>query len=91
MYRLVFHPQATKKLQKIHPNDQKRILSKIELLAKNPQNRALDIKKLVNTKSSYRLRSGDVRAIFEIQEIEKEKKAEKIIYIWDIDYRGSIY
>jgi len=85
MYKLFFYPQARKQLKKLHPNDRKRVLAKIELLVKNPRNQSLNIKKLVNTKNSFRLRTGDVRAIFEI-----EIKI-RIIYIWDIDYRGSIY
>lgn len=87
MPRLLFHPRAIKKLQQLHPNDRKRILSKIEALSQNPQNKTIDIRKLVNTKNSYRLRSGDVRAIFEVQETQRTKT----IYIWDVDYRGSIY
>ena len=85
MYKLFFFPQARKQLKKLHPNDKKRVLAKIELLVENPRNQSLDIKKLANTKNSFRLRTGDLRAIFEI-----EIKA-KIIYIWDINYRGSIY
>lgn len=85
MYKLLFHPQAIKKLKRLHPNDQKRILRKIDRLSQNPRTKALDIKKLVNTQNSFRLRSGDIRAIFEV-----DKKTETI-HIWDIDYRGSIY
>ena len=85
MYQLAYHPQAVKKLKRLHINDRKRILGKLEALSKNPQSSSLDIRKLANTKNSFRLRSGDVRAIFEIE------KTKKIIYVWDIDYRGSIY
>lgn len=85
MYKLLFHPQAVKKLKRLHPNDRQRILQKIDKLSQTPQAKELDIKKLANTKNSFRLRSGDVRAIFEVEE------ETKIIYIWDVDYRGNIY
>lgn len=87
MYKLVYYPSAIKKLKKLHPNDQKRIIKKLEGLSKNPRDTSLDIRKLVHTLNSFRLRSGDVRAIFEIS----EDKEMKIIYVWDIDYRGNIY
>ncbi len=85
MHKLLFHPQAAKNLKRMHPVDRKRLLKKIEALSKNPQDKNLDIRKLANTKKGYRLRSGSVRAIFEIDE------KIKTIYIWDINYRGSIY
>lgn len=85
MYKLLFHPRAIKNLKRLHQNDRKRILSKIEALSKNPQNKALNIRKLVNTKNSYRLRAADVRAIFEVD------NRGKTIYVWDIDYRSKIY
>lgn len=85
MYKLFYHPEALKKLKRLHPNDRKRILEKLVSLSQDPQSPILDLRKLVNTKSSFRLRTGDIRAIFEIN------KESKIIYIWDIDYRGSIY
>lgn len=40
---------------------------------------------LTQTENSYRLRVGNVRVLFEI---EKERK---IIYVWEIGYRGNIY
>lgn len=85
MYKLLFHPRAIKNLKRLHPNDQKRVLGKIDRLSKNTQTKKLDTKKLANTKNSFRLRSGDVRAIFEVD------KKTKTIYVWDVDYRGSIY
>ncbi|OGH51090.1 MAG: hypothetical protein A3G13_02455 [Candidatus Levybacteria bacterium RIFCSPLOWO2_12_FULL_37_7] len=85
MHKLLYHPSVLKKLKRIHQNDRKRILNKLELLSKNPKDTNLDIKHLVNTKNSFRLRAGDIRAIFEID------NTQKIIYIWNIDYRGSIY
>lgn len=85
MYELLFHPKVAKRLNKIHPNDKDRVLDKLDILAKDPSTNKLDIKKLVNTNNSYRVRTGDIRVIYEAD----HKKS--IIYIWDIDYRGSVY
>lgn len=85
MYKLLYHPDSIKKLNRLHPNDRKRIINKLTILSNNLHDMSLDIRKLVNTKNSFRLRAGDVRGIFEKDE------ARKTIYIWDIDYRGSIY
>lgn len=85
MYKLLYHPHAIKQLKRLHPTDRERINNKLKLVSENPRNPSLYIKKLVNTENSYRLRSGDIRAIFEIDSLSKT------IYIWDIDYRGSIY
>lgn len=84
-YQLLYHPQAVKKMKQLHPNDQKRLFKKLDSLCKNPQSANLDIKKLAGTNQSFRIRTGDVRAIFELD------RDAKIIYVWDIDYRGNIY
>lgn len=85
MHQLLYHPEAVKKLRRLHSTDRKRIIEKLSALSKNPNNPGLDIRKLANTRNSFRIRTGDLRVIFEIEE------KEKTIYIWDIDYRGSIY
>ena len=85
MYKLLYHPSCLKRLKKIPQIDRGRILEKLLQLSGNPFSANLDIQKLVRTKNSFRLRVGDLRAIYEV---EKEKK---IIYVWEIDYRGKVY
>lgn len=84
-YKLLYHPQCLKRLKKIHVADQTRILEKLQELSSDPHAKNLDIKKMANTQKSYRIRIGTLRAIYEID----EKK--KIVYVWEIDYRGNIY
>jgi len=84
-YNLYYHPNCFKKLKKIPASDGEKVLLKIKQLAKNPFSRNLDIRKLANTKNSFRLRIGDLRVIYELE----DKK--KIIWIWEIDYRGKVY
>lgn len=77
MYQLIYHPPVARRIARLHPNDRKRTIEKLEILANNPRNPLLN--------GTFRLRIGDIRAIFELD------TKEKIIYIWDVDYRGSIY
>lgn len=84
-YNLYYHPNCFKKLQKIPVSDRKKVLLKIKQLAKDPFSKNLDTRKLATTKNSFRLRVGNLRVIYE----PDSKK--KIIYIWEIDYRGKIY
>jgi len=84
-YSLYYHPNCLKRLKKIPAFDRKKVLLKIRQLAKDPFSGNLDIKKLATTKNSFRLRVGDMRVIYELE----TKK--KIIWVWEIDYRGKVY
>ena len=84
-YNLYYHPNCLKRLKKIPASDREKVLLKIKQLAKDPFSGNLDIKKLATTKNSFRLRVGDMRVIYELE----TKK--KIIWVWEIDYRGKVY
>lgn len=84
-WKLLYNPQVIKQIKHLVPKDQRRIIAKIEQLAKNPQDPALNIKPLINTQQSFRLRVGKLRIL-----LEKESRA-KIIYIWKVSFRGSAY
>lgn len=85
MYKLTYNSRVVKKLKSIHPRDQRKVLSTLKVLATNPKDLSLNIKKLVNTEHSLRIRMGKIRVIFEAD--HKSKK----LYILDVDYRGNIY
>lgn len=85
MYKLLYHPNCLKRLRKIPQVDRDRILKKLINLSCDPFLPSLDVKKLAKAKNSFRLRSGDLRAIYELD------KQDKIIYVWEIDYRGKVY
>ena len=85
MYKLLYHPRTAKQIKKLGPQEKTRVADKIKKLVEGPFSGRLDIKKLTNARASFRLRIGNVRVIFEINE-EKE-----LIFIMDIDYRGQIY
>lgn len=84
MYQLLFHPRIERQLKRL-PNVLKtKVLENIEELSQDPFSRR-DVKKLVQTKQSYRLRVGELRVIYEL-----DQKA-KTIYVQEIGFRGQIY
>ena len=64
-YQLEFKPKAVKDLQAIPRKTQQRILDKIERLQDNLQG---DVRKLTDFTPEYRLRVGDYRVLFEIEQ-----------------------
>ena len=66
-YSLVIKRQAKKKLLSLSRTDRFRIAEQIEMLGDNPDNPALDVKKLIG-QPFYRLRVGQWRIIFDRQD-----------------------
>ena len=64
-YKINIKPQAIKDSKKIPRETLKRIFSKIELLADDLEG---DVKRLSNFTPEYRLRIGNYRVLFEIEE-----------------------
>jgi mRNA interferase RelE/StbE len=64
-YKITIKRSAAKELEKIVLPDRKRIVEKILLLADDP--RPLGCKKL-SGQEKYRLRQGDYRVLYEIQD-----------------------
>lgn len=83
MYKLILRPKAEKHFARLPKNLQHRIFSKLQRLEENPFQKGLDIKKLVGAKSSYRLRVGELRVIYQLNITLKE------IFVVDIDFRRT--
>ncbi|MFM6371867.1 MAG: type II toxin-antitoxin system RelE family toxin, partial [Dolichospermum sp.] len=64
-YQIEFKPKAIKDLQKIPVNDREPIINKIEAMQDDLQG---DVKRLTNFTPEYRLRVGDYRVLFEVEE-----------------------
>jgi mRNA interferase RelE/StbE len=64
-YDIEFKPRAVKDLKDLPRAAQRRIVAKIEGLR---DNLAGDVKKLTNFTPEYRLRVGDYRVLFEVEE-----------------------
>lgn len=83
-YALIIKQQAKKKLQSLSRIERVRIAEHIQLLGLNPDDPALDIKKLVG-EPYYRMRVGNWRVIFDRQD------EVRIIAIEKIKPRGDAY
>ncbi|MBI2596513.1 type II toxin-antitoxin system RelE/ParE family toxin [Candidatus Daviesbacteria bacterium] len=83
MYRLATLPRAEKHFAKLPQKTQQKIFIALSKLANNPFNRELNIKKMVASKQSYRLRVGELRVIYEMD------TKSKAIFILDIDFRRT--
>ncbi|MEA5535561.1 type II toxin-antitoxin system RelE/ParE family toxin [Crocosphaera sp. XPORK-15E] len=84
MYEIELSKTATKKLQRLPQNLARRIIEKLRIIAENPYGSHNNVKKLVG-RTSYRLRVGDWRIIYEVE----DKKLR--ILVLEIDTRGGIY
>lgn len=84
MYEVYFTKRSKKELNKIAKLDRKNLLIKIaKLTFPFPIN--FDIDRISGVDDFYRLRSGNIRMIIEVDQKKKQ------IWIRKIKYRGSIY
>ncbi|TAL67166.1 MAG: type II toxin-antitoxin system RelE/ParE family toxin [Bacteroidetes bacterium] len=58
--------------------DFSRIINSIKLLSQNPRN--INVKKLVSKENEYRLRVGNYRVLFFIEENIKEIKVSRVLH-----------
>ena len=79
-YRVELKPRAVKDLKRMSKENGKRIIEKLKLLKDNLQG---DVKRLTNYTSEYRMRVGDWRILFEIED-------EKIV-VYRIRHRKEAY
>jgi mRNA interferase RelE/StbE len=64
-YQVEFKPQAERDIRRLSKTDRIRVL---DALSKLQDNLAGDVKRLANFTPEYRLRVGDYRALFEIED-----------------------
>ena len=63
-YEIEIKPQAIKDLERLNPSDRKRMLEKIELATNDLSGNVI---KLRDHEPKYRVRSGNFRALFNIE------------------------
>ena len=63
-----YTPRAEKELHALPKLDRERIERKVETYAATPDSPQHDVRALVNTSPRYRLRVGDWRVLFEIEQ-----------------------
>lgn len=79
-YQVEFKPKVLKDLQSLPVEVQSRVLTKIELMQNNLTG---DVKRLTNYTPEYRLRVGDYRVLFEIEE--------DVLVIYRVKHRKDAY
>jgi mRNA interferase RelE/StbE len=84
MYHLVFTKKAEKFMRRLPRNEAKRIREKLILLANDPYAANNNVTAMQN-RPGYRLRIGDWRVIYTIQD------EELIILVLKVGSRGDIY
>ncbi len=84
MYKIIFAKEAQKALLRLPKNTAVLVRQKLEQLAIDPYAQITNAKKLQN-RSGYRLRIGDWRVIYEIQ------NDELIVLVLKIAQRKEVY
>ncbi len=79
-FKIVWDEKAYNSLNKLEPSISRRILKKVDELSENPFSK--DIKKLKRS-DDFRLRIGDYRVIFSIEQ--------NIVQILKVGHRKNIY
>ncbi len=82
-YTIVFAPRAEKDFKKLDKPIQKQLRPKIDALAKNPRHHGAE--KLAGEDDLYRIRSGDYRIVYQIQD------KQLVVLLVKIGHRREIY
>ena len=81
-YRIIIKPAAQRDLDSLPVREVKRVAERIEVLADNP--RPFGVQKL-SGEESYRIRSGNYRILFEIND------KGKLLLVYRIKHRKDVY
>lgn len=85
MYQVKIEKRVTKELDKLNQNDRQRILASLLILQKQPRGYGKKIKKLIGIADGYRLRVGNLRVLYLIDD------KNKLIKIYRAGKRNGIY
>lgn len=83
LYEIIFARSARKELEKLSKKTANLILNKIEFLSQNP--RSVGAKKLKGEKNLWRLRVGNYRVIYSIED------SENLVDVSVIRHRKDVY
>lgn len=81
-YKILIKESAVKELENIPKKDLKRIIKRIQSLAQNPRPHG---SQKLSTQDRYRIRQGEYRIIYSIQE------KEFTVHIYKVGHRLEIY
>jgi mRNA interferase RelE/StbE len=87
---IVYQKSALKSLTKLAVNVRLQIIEKIEQYAADPTSLAANVTRLQG-REGYRLRVGNYRVIFDLDQKEDGQNTIRIMIVMDIGARGSVY
>ena len=82
-FRIELEPSAVRQLRKLDPQDRRRVQAALELLAVDPRPPASTM--LVNSGGAWRVRVGDFRIVYEIEDDRL------IVLVLALGHRREIY
>lgn len=85
MYRIVYEKEIVKFLRRLTLVQLQKIKTKLESVAENPFGDHPNLTSLKGLENGYRLRMGNLRVVYEVH------TEGKIIIVWKIGFRGSVY
>jgi mRNA interferase RelE/StbE len=80
-YKIEWKPRAVKDLERIPKHDAHRIIAAVDGLCDNLQG---DVKRLANFIPRYRVRAGEYRALFEVEESDR-------VAVYRVLHRRDVY
>ncbi len=83
MYEIYLERTAERDIKKLSAEDFQRIIPHIKVLSENP--RPIGCRKITNSKNDWRIRIGDYRVIYEIDE------KEKVVRVMRVRPRRDVY
>ena len=82
-YRVDLSPAAARQLRKLDPPGRRRVQATIDLLAEDPRPPAA--KMLVNSDGAWRVRVGDFRVVYDIED------GRLLVLVLAVGHRRAIY
>ncbi len=82
-YKLIVKPTALKEIDDLPASFQERVISTLDSLQANP--RPIGCKKLAGAKNRWRIRIGDYRILYMLDDSKHE------IYIYRVAHRKDVY
>lgn len=83
-YRVLLKPSAAKDVEDIdRRTDRERVSKRMQALAENP--RPYGSEKLEGFEATYRIRQGDYRVVYDIDD------AERIVFVIKVGHRKDVY
>jgi mRNA interferase RelE/StbE len=82
-FRVIIKPSALREINHLPVVFQDQIIPAIEILASDP--RPIGCKKLIGSKSRWRIKTGDYRILYELDDSRNQ------IYVYRVAHRKDVY